>query len=154
MQTNNILAEPEMEAEDLEEDDLDALLEKAAHKNIGVLIVQPANRYRLEDSVPNATWDPYFEAQRMVAARRGVPIFDAAAYLRIFGVAVNEAFLDELHPSGIANRQLAQGILLMLQAEGWPDKQPIPIKEATAIMPSISDPFEKGVSFKSNTGQD
>ena len=133
---------------------LDHLIQEAGARGVGVLLIQPANRYRVEGSVPNATWTPYFEAQRMVANHRGVPIFDAAAYLRVFGMNPQEAFLDELHPSGEANHLLAQGMILTLQAAGWPQQLPLPSKDADLIMDSIFDPWSEGVDFSSNTGQD
>lgn len=133
---------------------LDRLIREAANRGVGVLIVQPANRYRVEGSVPNATWSPYFEAQRMVAYHRGVPIFDAAAYLRVFGMNPQEAFLDELHPSEEANVLLAQGIILTLQATGWPDQMPLPSKDAAPIADDIVDPWSDGVGFSTNIGQD
>ena len=133
---------------------LDQLITEAGKRSIGVVLIQPANRYRVEGSVPNATWDPYFEAQRAVASHRGVPIFDAAAYLRVFGVSAQEAFLDELHPSAMANELLAQGIILTLQASGWPDNLPLPSIEPSPIKHVIADPWSKGADFTTNTGQD
>ncbi len=133
---------------------LDQLVEEAGKRGVGVVLIQPGNRYRVDGSVPNATWDPYFEAQRVVASHRGVPIFDAAAYLRVFGMSAQEAFLDELHPSGKANELLAQGLLLTLQASGWPESIPLPSIEAKRIDHTIVDPWSKGVGFSSNVGQD
>ena len=133
---------------------LDELVEEAGKRGVGVVLIQPANRYRVEGSVPNATWDPYFEAQRVVASHRGIPIFDAAAYLRVFGMSAQEAFLDELHPSGSANELLSQGLLLTLQASGWPESIPLPSIDAKRVEHTIADPWSTGVSFQSNTGQD
>jgi hypothetical protein len=133
---------------------LDRLVYEAGERGVGVVLIQPANRYRVEGSVPNATWDPYFEAQRMVASHRGVPIFDAAAYLRVFGLSAQEAFLDELHPTEKANKLLAQGIILSLQAVGWPEYFSLPSRTDTPLSVEIPDPWSTGVSFGSNTGQD
>ena len=134
--------------------ELDALIRDAAQREVQVIIVQPSNRYRLLGTVPNATWDPYFEAQIRVANHREVPIFDVATYLRFFAMPAEEAFVDELHPSGVANALIADGILLMLQSKGWPQNMALPNALAPVIQAEHKDPFEKGVSFSSNTGQD
>lgn len=131
---------------------LDALLSRASEMGVPTLLFQPANRYRVEQSVEEATWDPYFDAMRKVGEYREVPIFDAAAYLRVFGISSNVAFLDELHPTALANSHFVQGLLLQLQSFGWPEKPPIP-KSAPPIEQIWSDPWEKGVDFEVNTGQ-
>ena len=133
---------------------LDELIQEAAVRGVGVVLIQPANRYRVEGSVPNATWTPYFEAQRMVASHRGVPIFDVAAYLRVFGMSAEEAFLDELHPTETANTHIASGLIFTLQASKWPEQIPLPSKDLSIFDTEIPDPWSRGVSFQSNTGQD
>ena len=133
---------------------LDRLIQAAATRGVGVLLLQPANRYRVDGSVSNATWDPYFLAQQKIAAHRNIPIFDVAAYLRVFGLSADDAFLDELHPTAKANALVAQGIVLTLQSIGWPNMLPVPNVDRPVFSEELSDSWERGVSFQSNTGQD
>jgi len=101
---------------------LDRMIREASERNISVVLLQPANRYRLEGMDSEATWDVYFETQRSVALHRNVPIIDAAEVLRLFGLRPDQAFIDELHPSGEANKWLARALIDLVLQEGWPDK--------------------------------
>ena len=130
---------------------LDAVVAEAGRRNIGVVLIQPANVYRVDQSVGEATWDPYFRAMREIATYREVPMLDVAAYFRAFGLSSQKGFIDELHPSGVGNQYIAQGIVLQLQAAGWPSKQPIP-NSKPPIEANWTDKWADGVEFEANTG--
>ena len=48
-------------------------------------------------------WEPYFAVQRKIAHHRQIPIFDVAEILQAFSLSPDQAFLDEMHPTGKTN---------------------------------------------------
>ena len=46
--------------------ELDRILAEAGRRGVGVVLIQPANVYRVDQSVGEATWDPYFSAMAEV----------------------------------------------------------------------------------------
>ena len=131
--------------------ELDRVLAEAGRRGVGVVLTQPANVYRVDQSVDEATWDPYFSAMAEVGEYREVPVLDVAAYFRAFGLSSSDGFIDELHPSGIGNEYIAQGVLLQLQASGWPERLPIP-NQKPPIDRNWVDQWAQGAGFKVNTG--
>ena len=83
---------------------------EAKSRNIAALIIQPANRHRLESEAVEYTWDPYFKAQRVIASHFQIPIIDVAPTLRAFGLSQTQSFLDNMHPTSEANFWIAQRI--------------------------------------------
>ncbi len=92
-------------------DTLSQIIIEAKARGIGVLLIQPANKHRLDIVDVEVTWDPYFKAQEQVAEHFQVPILDVAPTLRAFGLTKQEAFLDDMHPTSQANFWIAQAIL-------------------------------------------
>lgn len=92
-------------------DTLSTIIKEAQRRSVEVLILQPANRHRLDIVDVEVTWDPYFTAQAQVAEYYGLPILDVAPTLRVFGLSKTQAFLDQMHPSAEANFWIAQSIL-------------------------------------------
>ena len=90
---------------------LSTLIIEAKSRDIGVLLIQPANRHRLDIVDVEVTWDPYFKSQRAVAKHFDVSIIDVAPTLRVFGLSKSDAFLDDMHPTSQANFWLAQSIV-------------------------------------------
>ena len=138
--------------------EFDALLGDAAERGVGVVVVQPANRYRVSsragsDSVPY-TWDPYFAAQKEVARHRGVPVVDAAAVLRVFGLEGDAAFLDEMHPTGPANQAIALALSTAVMQAGWPQETLIPDMGGGALPPAPTDHWIDSGRHRVNAGQD
>ena len=93
------------------------ILEEAAQRDIEVIILQPANRHRLDIVDVEVTWDPYFKAQTAVAEHYNIPTIDVAPILRAFGLSKSQAFLDQMHPTAEANYWIAQSILAL-----WKDR--------------------------------
>jgi len=138
--------------------ELDALLGEAAERGVGVVVVQPANRYRVAsrtgtEDVPY-TWDPYFAAQREVASHRGVPVVDAAAVLRVFGLGGDAAFLDEMHPTGAANQAIALAVSTAVQQAGWPETSLVPDMAGGPPPPAPTDHWVDSGRHRVNAGQD
>lgn len=114
---------------------LSVILEEARTRGIEVIILQPANRHRLDIVDVEVTWDPYFKAQTAVAEHYAVPTLDVAPILRVFGLSKTKAFLDQMHPTAEANHWIAQGILDLWKNEhphedAWlPNSKPPPLLE-------------------------
>jgi hypothetical protein len=119
---------------------LDGLLLDAASHGAGVVVMQPANRHRLVDVNTPTMWNPYFKLQREVAERRGVPVLDAAAVLRVFGLRADDAFLDEMHPTGEANGWIAESLVDLALQKGWPKERLLP---DTVPPPYGGEPLDK-----------
>ena len=111
---------------------LSKLILEAKRRNIAVLLVQPANRHRLDIVDVEVTWDPYFKAQQAIAEHFNVPIIDVAPILRAFGLSKTQAFLDDMHPTSQANFWIAQSIVDEWKAsnsttETWhPERDSVP----------------------------
>lgn len=90
---------------------LSTLIIEAKSRNINVVLIQPANRHRLDIVDVEVTWDPYFKGQSAVSKHFDVPIIDVAPTLRAFGLSKSDAFLDDMHPTSQANFWLAQSIV-------------------------------------------
>ena len=90
---------------------LSTLIIEAKSRDIAVLLIQPANRHRLDIVDVEVTWDPYFKSQSAIAKHFDVPIIDVAPTLRAFGLSKSDAFLDDMHPTSQANFWLAQSIV-------------------------------------------
>jgi hypothetical protein len=105
---------------------LDSILKSAGERSISVVMLQPANKYRVIGMSEEATWDIYFQTQRDIAEHRGIPILDAAEVLRMFGIDASQAFLDELHPTGISNKWVANAIVDVILQKGWPVQSFVP----------------------------
>jgi len=122
---------------------LDELLADAEERGVGVVMVQPANRYRLRGDVPNPTWAPYFKAQREVAERRHVLIVDMVDAMSAAGLSAEEAFIDDMHPSASGVDSMARHVVSAVLEAGWPDRHLIP-KTNHPFRPVMTDPWEGG----------
>ena len=122
---------------------LDLLIEEAGKKSIEVILIQPANRNRLHNKNSQEMWQPYFAVQRQIAQHRQIPTFDVAEILQTFSLSPDQAFLDEMHPTGKTNYWLSQSIVNQLIYDGWPQKSFVPNLDAGSFAASRvpSDPF-------------
>ena len=105
---------------------LDEILMAAAERGVGVVMLAPSNRARLRQDRGPHPWDDYFAAMEKVASRRGVLWMDASGGLRSAGLEPDEAFLDEMHPTGDGNRAIAARLALGLAEAGWPGVDLVP----------------------------
>ena len=111
--------------------------------------MQPANRYRLEGLDGEATWDPYFTVQSELGKHHQVLTVDAAAALSAFAIPVEQAFLDELHPSAVANQWIAQAIISAVQGRS----ESLTPKAAERWRGSTIDRWSKQAPFEANIGR-
>ena len=101
---------------------LDRIAHDARARGAGVAFIAPANdglvsgRFR-----GTAGWDPYFDAQRQIAAHHGAPLVDGLAVLQAdLAREPGALFLDEMHPNARGHRALGAAVAQALVAAGWP----------------------------------
>ena len=101
---------------------LDRIAQEARERGAGVAFIAPANdglvsgRFR-----GTAGWDPYFDAQRQLAAHHGAPLIDGLAALQAeLDREPGALFLDEMHPNARGHRALGAAVAQGLVAAGWP----------------------------------
>ena len=133
---------------------LDRMLEEAAQRGAGAILLQPANPERLEKTW-GWGWDVYFKAMAAVAEHRGVPVVDLVGALREGGLSRDEAFQDRMHPTGSANGLYAERVAAVLTAAGWPGNRLVPqdvgafaqvfTDPGSAVIPLLTDPATEGV---------
>lgn len=109
---------------------LSTLLIEAKARNMAVVLIQPANRHRLDIVDVEVTWDPYFKGQSAIANHFDVPIIDVAPTLRAFGLSKTDAFLDDMHPTSQANFWIAQSIVDEWKQSGDATQAWIPTKNS------------------------
>ena len=102
---------------------LDALVREAAAREIGVALLSPTNRDLVEpDPGAPSPSDVYREVQRRVAEHHDLPLADVTPPFQ--GVArahaVDQLFVDALHPSGAGQRIMADTLATTLKRAGWP----------------------------------
>ena len=97
------------------------------------------NRHDLGGGEANPPWPPYRSVMRSVASACGAPIVDLPAVFRADGRA--HLFLDEMHPSPVGHKLMADAISKTLTDRGWPDR-PIQVRAPAPITDIPADPFE------------
>jgi lysophospholipase L1-like esterase len=99
------------------------MVEQAQERGTQSVFLQPTNRIRLQDigrsQAYEHSWDPWFSAQRQVAASLNVPIVDAREVLHQVGLAGDQAFLDDMHPTARSNTAYAIAIAQQVTERGW-----------------------------------
>ncbi|MEE2749906.1 MAG: hypothetical protein VX519_00620 [Myxococcota bacterium] len=105
---------------------LDWMLQWAAAREIGAVVLAPANLERLDGLPGSERWQMYLQAQRQVAKRRSVSLVDARDALASAGLSGERAFLDGVHPTGEANGLIAESIGAVLAEAGWPERRLVP----------------------------
>jgi len=102
---------------------LETLIQAGRERGAQAILLQPTNRIRMADLVradPSVHgWAPWFSAQRDVAARLGVPLVDARDVVQATGLAGDEAFLDDMHPTGAVNAALGARLAQVISERGW-----------------------------------
>ena len=102
---------------------LDTMIRAAAERGIDAVLVAPVNRQMAEGQVAgDVAWQPYFDAQKAVAAHHGVPVIDLAPTLIEAAKAHNGAdlYLDEMHPTPLGAGYFADALATGLRDADWP----------------------------------
>ena len=133
---------------------LDRILVEAERRGVGALMFQPVNPERLTGEIDRSAWGAYFEIQRGIATRRSVPVLDGLESLQASGMGTGEAFLDDLHPTGAANRVYAEVVAELLVDSGWPGVGLIPDSGPSLYDKVLSDPWMEGTGGPGWRSQD
>ncbi len=100
-----------------------------AHGARSVLLA-PANRIRMDDlrrkSPARHGWADWFEAMGAVAEDLDVPLVDVRDVLQAAGLTNDQAFLDDMHPTGPANAAIAAALAQAIRPPGSPGSAPPP----------------------------
>jgi lysophospholipase L1-like esterase len=110
-----------------------------AERGGGVVFVILANRNDLTRAESNPPWTPYRAVMREVAQSCGAPLVDLPAAFAADGR--HFLFLDEMHPSAEGHALMAETIMGVLRAEGWPGR-PIRVNAPSPSAQIRPDPFE------------
>jgi lysophospholipase L1-like esterase len=110
-----------------------------AARDGGVVFVILPNRHDLGGGESNPPWPPYRSVMRSVASACGAPIVDLPAVFRADGRS--HLFLDEMHPSPVGHKLMADTIARTLTDRGWPNR-PIHVRSPAPITDIPADPFE------------
>ena len=65
---------------------------------------------------------PYYDAQAEIADAYGLVRIDALPVLQAAQVPREALFVDDIHPSGVANKIFAEAIADALMEAGWPEQ--------------------------------
>jgi len=110
-----------------------------AERDGGVVFVILPNRHDLMGGRANPPWPPYRTVMRSVAQSCGAPLVDLPAAFRADGRP--HLFLDEMHPSALGHRLMADTIAKTLREKGWPES-PIRVRSPEPLQALPADPFE------------
>ncbi len=126
-------------------DNLDTLCARAKEHGAGVIFLLLANREDVHPLSPDPAWGPYRKVMQDAAARHGVPIVDFPAIVAASGRGEDALFLDQMHPTVLGHRLLADAVESALNTENWP---------ANALIPSSASPHEIYVDPFEGHGKD
>ncbi len=103
---------------------LDAIIHAAKAHGAGVAFISPANKGLVNHEFPKgAGWDPYFRAQKAVADFHALPLTSAVAALQADPAALDDKFVDQMHPSSSGAGDIARAVADTLVAAGWPQEK-------------------------------
>ncbi len=120
---------------------LEALCARMYARGGGVVFLVLPNREDVEPLSHDPAWAPYRQAMREAAARWGAAIAEAPPAFRASGRSADALFLDQMHPTPLGHRILADVVGDALAARGWP-AQPLTLTEPDAPLRVPPDPFE------------
>ncbi len=94
----------------------------AAERGAGTVLLSPSNPGQVSGRTPRASssWTPYYDAQIDIAKAYGLSRIDALPAHRASQLHPDTLFIDDIHPSGLANEIFADAIADALLEAGWP----------------------------------
>lgn len=122
-------------------ENLDAFCARMHARGGGVVFLVLPNREDVEPISGDPAWEPFRRVMRETAARWGAPVAEAPAAFKASGRSADALFLDQMHPTPIGHRLLAEVVGAALRARGWPGT-PITLTAPSSPMPTWPDPFE------------
>jgi lysophospholipase L1-like esterase len=103
-------------------ENLDAMVRDAAARGIGAAFVGPCNSGQVEGKYADgASWDPFFDAQRQIAAFHHIPWIETLPAMKAAANGGSTGlFVDLMHPSAAGHRVFATVAADTLLGAGWP----------------------------------
>lgn len=103
-------------------ENLETMVQQAQERRAEVAVLVPCNRPLLSDDAPQTgwPWDAYVEALEQTARAYKLAIVHGCDVARAAKIDPSDAFLDEMHPTGILNEAYANALADVLVARGWP----------------------------------
>jgi hypothetical protein len=105
---------------------LDRMVRDAKERGCGAAFIAPANDGLVSERFRGtAGWDPYFDAQRRVAAHHGLPIVSGLDALQAEAAENGKGglFIDEMHPTARGHQALGRAVADALVEAGWPENR-------------------------------
>lgn len=120
---------------------LDSFCQIMADQGGGVVYIMLANREDIEPLSAEPAWNPYREVLRGAAARCQAPLVEIAPAFVASGKSADALFIDQMHPTALGHRLMAEAVELALAAVGWPQQSlhALPSSEPPVVP---EDPFE------------
>ncbi len=109
-----------------------------------LFVILPNSEDMLSTYEQGAAWDPYREVMADSARRHGAPLLDMPELFRASRRAQDELFLDEMHPTALGHRMIADAIHQRLVADGWMSGVPLERDPVPSAIPTWTDPFSEG----------
>ncbi len=102
---------------------LGLLMSEAHERGVGVVFLELDER----DEIPGGDNRNYAQMMESVADVWGVPVVRAPVVFEQSGMARDELFLDEVHPTGLANGLMAEALAETLVRAQFPKRVPVPL---------------------------
>ncbi len=120
---------------------LDAFCDRMEARGGGVVFLMLPNREDVAPVQAAQGWAIYRQVMQETAARRHVPLVDGPAAYTASGHSAAELFLDQMHPTVLGQKVLADAVDATLTGAGWP-QHPLTVSPAASPLPTYSDPLD------------
>lgn len=117
---------------------LEAFCERMEARGGGIVWLLPPNREDLAPAAEPPKWAPYRQVMRDTAARHHAPLVDGAAAFAASGKEADALFQDQMHPTPLGHRILADALQAALTAVDWP-RTPLRVAPADGPVPVYAD---------------
>ena len=125
---------------------LESMASEARRRGVEVMFLMLSNE---EDFAPASTdpgatakaWAPYRDVMRATAARHGAQLIDVPSIFQASGFTSDEIFLDQMHPTALGHKLIAEGISSALQAANWAEGGPMMGDGDGSQLGPLQDPF-------------
>ena len=107
-------------------ENMNAILQQAAHKNIGVLIFRVVTKEQLKGNYRETRW---IRLQKELSSQRNISLVDAKEVLTESSLSPNVLFLDPIHAIPDAMTLQAKAIVSLLQTKTGPKRDLFLVKK-------------------------
>jgi len=118
---------------------LDRLAEMALSDGAEVVFVMLANREDLSDRFASTAWTPYRDVMEDIAERHGAPVIEVRPMFRESGLAGDDLFIDEMHPTAVGHKMIGDALAETLKP--WAEGGTVMSEGTGAPIEHYVDPF-------------